>query len=305
MQPDLIYAMRILFVASHNSGHFAPFILEQADALRKAGCEVEFFGIQGKGLSGYLRNLKPLKQQIRRFRPDLIHAHYGLSGLLATLQHIVPVIITFHGSDLNAPIVRPFSRLAMMRADWIIRVFGGSPKRPNESLLPCGVILPSGKEQLPPDVLGVGKKHVLFAGSFSNPVKDAALAKEAVAPVDDVQLIELQGYSREQVYALMQACDALLLTSKSEGSPQVIKEAMACGLPIVSTNVGDVAERLKGLEGCFVAQSRRPEEITRLLLKTLDFNGKTAGPEQIVKQGLTADLTAQKLLTIYHQVLKK
>ena len=123
--------------------------------------------------------------------------------------------------------------------------------------------------------------------------------------LDGIELIELKGYNRQQVNILMCAANCLLMTSKTEGSPQVIKEAMACGLPIVSTNVGDVAERLKGLDGCFVAESRRPEEITRLLLKTLDFNGKTAGPEQIAKQGLTADLTAQKLLTIYHQVLKK
>ena len=125
-----------------------------------------------------------------------------------------------------------------------------------------------------------------------------------MAPLPEVQLIELQGYTREQVYALMQASDALLLTSRSEGSPQVVKEAMACGLPIVSVNVGDVSERIKGLDGCFVASTRKPEELTDLLRKSLDFNGKTTGRARLLEQGLTNDLVAAKLLTIYQQLSK-
>lgn len=296
--------MRVLIVASHNSGHFAPFVVEQAEALRLLGCQIDFFPVIGKGFSGYLRCLGPLKQKIHSFRPDLIHAHYGLSGLLATLQHIVPVVITFHGSDLNDPRVRPFSRLAMRRANWIIRVFGSPATKPNETILPCGINLPTGEEQLPDNILQPGRKHVLFAGSFSNPVKDATLATQVVAPLPDVQLIELQGYTREQVYALMQASDALLLTSRSEGSPQVVKEAMACGLPIVSVNVGDISERLKGLDGCYVSTTRKPEEITDLLRKSLDFNGKTTGRARLLEQGLTNDLVAAKLLTIYQQLTK-
>ena len=297
--------MRVLIVASHNSGRFAPFILEQADALRLMGCQIDFFPVVGKGPLGYLRNLRPLRQTIRSLQPDLIHAHYGLSGLLATLQHLVPVVVTYHGSDLNEPLVRPFSRLAMRRANWNIRVFGATDNQPRTSIIPCGVNLPTGGEQLPPDVLQKGKKHVLFGGAFSNPVKDAALARQAVAPLSNVQLIELQGYTREQVYALMQACDALLLTSKSEGSPQVIKEAMACGLPVVTTNVGDVTHRLRGLDGCYVATSRNPQEITDLLRKSLDFNGKTDGRTRLVEQELTGDLIAAQLLQIYQQVLPK
>ena len=252
---------------------------------------------------GYLGNLNALKDTIRTLQPDLIHAHYGLSGLLATLQHLVPVVVTYHGSDLNEPLVRPFSHLAMRRADWNIRVFGPTANRPNETVLPCGIDLPTGEEQLPPDVLQPGHQHVLFAGAFDNPVKDAALAKQAVAPLSNVQLIELRGFTREQVYALMQACDALLLTSRSEGSPQVIKEAMACGLPIVTTNVGDVAIRLHNLDGCYISNTRNPQEITDLLHKSLDFNGKTDGRQHLIDQGLTNDLVAEQLVSIYQKVL--
>jgi glycosyltransferase involved in cell wall biosynthesis len=236
--------------------------------------------------------------------------------LLANLQRGVSVVTTYHGSDINDKAVFRFSKMAMFLSAWNIFVSKKTLNiaRPKKrfSLLPCGVDF--SELQLTDKVearkrmhLDANKHYILFAGAFDNTVKNASLAKEAMALLEneEVELLELNGYTRDEVTLLMCAVDAFLMTSVSEGSPQVIKEAMACGLPIVSTNVGDVAERLKGLEGCFVAESRRPEEITRLLLKTLDFNGKTAGPEQIVKQGLTADLTAQKLLTIYHQVLKK
>ena len=75
--------MRILVVASFNRGRFAPFIVEQAAALKKQGCEIEWLGLRGKGLKGYLKNYPSLKQTIKAFHPDIIHAHYGLSGLLA------------------------------------------------------------------------------------------------------------------------------------------------------------------------------------------------------------------------------
>ena len=75
--------MKILIVASYNKGRFAPFIVEQAEALINMGCEVDYFGLRGKGLCGYLKNLPSLKRRIKEFQPDVIHAHYGLSGLLA------------------------------------------------------------------------------------------------------------------------------------------------------------------------------------------------------------------------------
>ena len=88
--------MRILIVASYNKNYFAPFILEQVEALTNEDCEISFFGLQGKGIRGYLKNLPSLKRKIKEFHPDVIHAHYGLSGLLANLQREVPVITTYH-----------------------------------------------------------------------------------------------------------------------------------------------------------------------------------------------------------------
>ena len=114
--------MKILVVASFNKGRFAPFILEQAEALKDAGCQIEYYGLQGKGLNGYLKNLPSLKRKIKEFQPDIVHAHYGLSGLFANLQRRIPVVATYHGSDINDPKVLRFSKMAMRLSAWNIFV---------------------------------------------------------------------------------------------------------------------------------------------------------------------------------------
>ena len=308
--------MRVLIVASHNKGNFAPFITEQAEALKALGCKVDFFGLQGKGMRGYLKNLPLLKKEIQIFRPDVIHAHYGLSGLFANLQRRVPVATTYHGSDINEKKVLPFSKLAMHLSTWNIFVSErtleiAKPKK-KYSLLPCGVDLSD--LQLTAKVeatrkmkLNQSKRYVLFAGAFNNGVKNAALAKECIRQLKDesLELLELKGYTRDEVTLLMCAVDAFLMTSISEGSPQVIKEAMACGCPIVSVDVGDVKERIAGIEGCFVAETRGSKEIADLLKKAIAFEGKTNGREKIITDGLDNRLVAERLMEIYKRICLK
>jgi glycosyltransferase involved in cell wall biosynthesis len=150
-------------------------------------------------------------------------------------------------------------------------------------------------------------KNVLFAGAFDNAVKDAPLAKAAINELASegvqVELIELKGYNRNQVNALMYNCDALLMTSKSEGSPQVVKEAMACGCPIVSVDVGDVAERTSGVEGCYIVRTRETKNIAEALLKAIAFDGKTKGRDRILEMGLSNEQVAERLIAIYEGVL--
>ena len=308
--------MRILVVASFNKGHFAPFIFEQVNALKKQGCEIDFFGLQGKGLHGYLRNLPLLKQKIKAFCPDIIHAHYGLSGLLANLQRRVPVVTTYHGSDINDKKVLPFSKMAIRMSAWNVFVSRktleiAKPKK-KYILLPCGIDLSDLQltekaESRRKMGLQTDRKYILFAGAFDVPVKDAPLAKDAVACLQQgqVELLELKGYTREEVTLLMCAADAFLLTSQTEGSPQVIKEAMACGCPIVSLDVGDVKERVEGTEGCFVSDSRDPRELASLLGKAFAFAGKTKGRRKIVSDGLDNQQVAKQLFEIYERVLRR
>lgn len=317
--------MKILIVASDKQGKFAPFIEEQMAALQARGMEVLRYGITGKGIIGYLRDLPALHRAIRQHRPDIIHAHYGLSGLLANLQRRVPVVTTYHGCDINAKKNRPFSELAMCLSAWNIfvsyrqllnafRKEKHAKKCKKWSLIPCGVDVDRFHDsdvnnewfnsKFPP------KKYVLFAGSFEDPVKDSALAKQTVEiynqthPEDIMELLELRGYSRDEVVILMNKCDTLLLTSIREGSPQVVKEAMACGCPIVSVDVGDVAERLAKMEGGYVVSTRNPHDVAKALESSIRF-GRTAGREKLLADGLDNAQIAEKIIEIYTKILKK
>ena len=293
--------MRVLIVASYNRQRFAPFVTEQAEALQQAGCSVEWFGVQRKGIFGYLQERTRLRAMIRACRPDVIHAHYGLSGLLANLAtRSVPVVTTYHGSDINEPSVRWLSRIAMRLSAWNIFVskslMNAAHATSRSSVIPCGVTLTDDEWQCP------DKKRVLFAGAFDNAVKDAALAFEAMSGID-AELLELKDLTRHQVNVLLCSVSCLLLTSKSEGSPQIIKEALACGCPIVSVDVGDVCERTKGVKGCFVV-SRNPKAITEALKQALACTEKTNGRKKILADGLTNECVAKKIIKVYERVVR-
>jgi glycosyltransferase involved in cell wall biosynthesis len=312
--------MKVLVVASYNKNRFVPFITEQAEALQAAGCEIEWFGVQGKGIVGYLREIPRLRKMILEVKPDVIHAHYGLSCLLANLAiRRVPVVSTYHGSDINVKSVRRFSKMAMWLSAWNVFVskwnmaLVGAIEGKKASLVPCGISLSEDQLQMREEArkaLGwkADEKKVLFAGAFDNDVKDPELAKQAMKELKNegvnAELIELKGYNRQQVNTLMCACDCLLMTSKTEGSPQVIKEAMACGCPIVSVDVGDVAERMEGVEGCFVVKSREPREIAEALGKAIAFKGRTNGRDKIIEFGLTNELVAKQIIKIYQEILR-
>lgn len=301
--------MKILIVASYNKGYFAPFIVEQADALRRAGCEIDLFGITGKGISGYVKGLPALKRKIREYNPDIIHAHYGLSGLFANLQRRVPVVTTYHGSDINEKSVLPFSKISMLLSRFNIfvsrRTIDIAKPKKHYALIPCGVDL--NDLQLTDKIvarermgLDVDKKYVLFSGAFDNPVKNYPLAKATMDLIPDADLLELKGFTREQVTLLMCAADAILMTSFTEGSPLVIKEAMACCLPVVSVDVGDVGMLLLGVSPSFICE-RDPERLASSLSDA--FGYRTNGREKIVDLCMRNYDVAVKLNRIYNSIV--
>lgn len=315
--------MRILIVASlNNKSHFAPFIQEQAEALTRMGVEVNYYGVKGKGLKGYLGNFRSLQKAIREFRPDVIHAHYGMCGLLANLQRKTPVVTTYHGSDINNPKAFRWSRLSMILSKFNIVVSkahydnvcrGRKWLKRKSKLIPCGINLedyPIVDKSTARIQMGLPshQKLVLFTGAFDNKVKNYPLAREAVNllnykhPQHNAKLIELKGYSRNEVALLLNACDCLLMTSLSEGSPQIVKEAMACGCPVVSVNVGDVAQSIAGTHGSALVNSRSPKEISFALARVISANQRTNGREYILRHKLTNDTIAKRLNRIYHRL---
>lgn len=302
--------MRILIVARNKEGRYAPFVTEQAAALEKAGAECQFYPIVDNGIYGYLSHLPGLYRAIKSWKPNIIHAHYGICGILANLQRRIPVVTTYHGSDINNPCILKLSKISILLSAFNIFVSKNNAETAHPKsrfkVIPCGIDLADypviSKEnarlstQLKPE-----GKYVLFAGSFDNKVKNATLAQAAVSLLDDVELIELKGYTRQQVATLMQAVDVLLMTSHSEGSPQVIKEAMACGCPIVSVDVGDVREMIEGVKGCFISESE-PNHLAESLRKAINFNHRSLGRDVIIQNGLTNDLIATQIIGIYNSL---
>ena len=305
--------MKILVVANYNPGHFSPFIVEQMQALRLQGVRVDTYGIVGKGLQGYLRNISGIKKKIREFHPDLIHAHYGLSGLCANLQRQVPVVTTYHGSDIHSGgWVLKFSQLAMRLSAYNIFVSKkmlemSGYKKPNACVQSCGldlnVIQEIDREEAKKELgLSSDEKIGLFSGSFDNYIKNYPLAKAAVEQLNNVLLMELKGYSRREVNLLMNAVDFQLTTSFRESGPLVVKEAMACGTPVVSVDVGDVKEVMGNTEGCYIAE-RNPDDIADKIRQALAFKGKTSGRQRIIDLGLSNDLVAKRLVEIYEEIV--
>ena len=319
--------MKILIVASDKNGRFAPFIEEQIVALQACNVDIIRYSVTGKGISGYLREIPYLKRMIRLEKPDVVHAHFGLCGLLATLASIglhTPVVVTYHGCDINAKKNRPFSKAAMCLSAWnifvshrqMLNAFGTderASKNHKWSIIPCGIDTHLFDDEHIctewHDCKFPSKNYVLFAGSFNNFVKGPELAKQAVEiynashPESPIELLELRGYTREQVVTLMHKCSALLLTSIREGSPQVVKEAMASGCPIVSVDVGDVAERLSGVEGCYVVPNRDAQSLAAALEHAVAF-GRTNGRDKLLDDRLDNAQIAETLISIYTKFTK-
>ena len=301
--------MKTLIVCSKNSGKIAPFILDQAESLKAEGVEIDFFTISGKGVFGYLKNRKSFLQKIKEFRPDVVHAHYGLSGLLANLQRKIPVVTTYHGSDINNKQILRFSKIAIFLSKFNIFVskkniaIAGAKR--NCDLIPCGVdtqiFKPMDKAECRAKFgFGNDEKLVLFSSSFDNKVKNADLAKKAISLLNNVKLIEMKGFSRKEVAEMMNAVDAVLMTSFTEGSPQFIKEAMACNCPIVSVDVGDVREVIGETGNCFICGYSK-KEISESLQKVFFANKRTLGREKVSK--LNNKLIAEKIIQIYQSII--
>jgi teichuronic acid biosynthesis glycosyltransferase TuaC len=301
------------------------FIKRQADFLQAAGVLVDVFHFRaGRRLHNYAAAWWQLQQRVARGDYDVLHAQFGQSGLLAIPKRL-PLVVTFRGSDLlgivgrggrytvAGKVLQRLSRWVARRADAVIVV---SPHM--REFLPPHVwahVVPSGLDLesfrlIPRDEarrhLGLphDRKLVLFAANPDWPRKRYALARQAMELVTATHRAELvvpwgAPYSDMPYY--MNACDALVFTSMQEGSPNVVKEALACNLPVVSVAVGDVAARLAGVAGCEVCADQ-PEPIARALERALERPERAAGREAV--GDLDERLLAQQVIAIYRSVMR-
>jgi len=310
--------MRLLIVCSGNTPDFnfrkhQAFIYDQAEAIRRNFAEIEYdvFLIKGKGIQGYLANLSKFRDKIRTYSPDLIHAHGGHTGILCIFQRMVPVVVSYHGSDINYLVNRFISMFASLFATASIFVSEQLHKKAlfrgrKSYVIPCGVDLnlffPVSKREAKL-ALGFDEnfRYILFCSWFGYPEKNYPLAKEAMSRITGLPLLEIKNRSREEVNLLLNGCELLLMTSYSEGSPQIIKEAMACNCPIVSTDVGDVSELIKNTEGTYMCK-QDAGDIADKINQALEFGRKTEGRDKIVH--LDNRLIAAQIVSVYRDAAK-
>lgn len=336
--------MKILLIHSGNAvggdSSKYTFVREQGEALRALGNEVEYFAVVGKGACGYLRNVKPLRAKIASFKPDIIHAHYGLCGMVAVLasRKKVPVVITCHNGETLTKYGNIISSFATSKATHTIYVEQhirdlSYYKAKDYSIIPCGVpmeemtITPyaEAREQLGWEP---NKKYILFGGSFSNERKNYAILRDAVARLKEdqeyiihntsyIECVEMKGFTRSQCVLRMCACDLFALPSHSEGSPQALKEAMAVNTPCLATDIADVRVLFGTEPGHFIlrnpnrtnirwdADEHSLDDMVELLKEALAFEGRTNGRDRILALQLSNEQVAQRLMDIYNSILNK
>lgn len=315
--------MKVLFVASGNKKFgVSSFVASQAKSLEEARVEIIIFPVVGHGWKGYLANLPKLRRTIKKENPELIHAHYTTCGVLASLVTRKPIIVSILGSFPNPNAFKLKWVRFFIKHVWAQTIT--KSKRTAEQIgLPSIHIIPNGVnlEQFKPypfdesrQLLGFDNEHkyVIFVSNPARPEKNYRLAEEAVKQLNDpsVKLIPVYDKPHDEVVRYMSAADALILTSVSEGSPNVIKEAMACNCPIVSTDVGDVRERMEGLKGCFVADGNSMDRNSSQLVKSMSeklrlalaFNRRTEGRERIISDKISSVEIANKLVYLYSNI---
>lgn len=306
--------MKVLFVSSGNKrSGISQVVRNQGASLERQQVEVDYFPVAGKGLRGYAGNISRLHRAISKEHYDIIHAHYSLSGFLATLAAplnkniVVSLMGTFRKGTLKYVLVRSLARFrwkAVIVKSERMKAQIGLEK---VFLVPNGVELQKFTNLPPRDILrrelrlSKDRKTVIFVADPARPEKNFRLCREAVERLDDpsVELLAVYDRPHEEVARYMEAADVLMLTSFTEGSPNVIKEAMAANCPVVTTNVGDVQQIIGDTEGCYIMDTFEAEEGTEKLKKALDFGRRTTGRERIIALGLDDISIAKKIIAIY------
>jgi teichuronic acid biosynthesis glycosyltransferase TuaC len=322
--------MRVLMITCEwpepGKVHTPHFIKRQAEFLRAAGVDVDVFAFDGARRAGnYVRAWRQARPLLAGGGYDLVHAQFGQSALPA-LGSALPMVVTLRGSDalgivgpdgrrvLKGRLLQAATRLAARRADAVIAVSeeirAWLARRAPVHVIPSGIdfelFRPIPRDEarrrlgLPAD-----ERLIAFVGKPGQARKRFALAERAVAllaPELRARLLVAWGVSHQEIPYYLGAADAMVFTSMQEGSPNAVKEALACDLPVVSVAVGDTPERLRGVEGCELCNDERPEALAAALERVLRRGGRVRGREAV--RHLDERLLTERVVGIYESVLR-
>lgn len=322
-----LVVLKVLFVIPGEArGGSMIFARREAESIAKLGEEIQMFHLRSRILPWILaREYFRFRAEVSRFRPNVIHAQFGTmtAFFTAVASGFTPLVITYRGTDLNpgggirSLLGRGLSQLAALRASSIVCVSEElrgrlSWRRRRAVVLPTGVDC----ELFHPEDRDAVRRRlhwrenarvVLFNAGFDRRVKRLDLAERAVAFARDtlpaLQLEILNGeVAPELVPALMNASDCLLVTSDREGSPAVVQEALSCGLPIVSVDVGDVPQRLEGIANTRIVE-RDAAALGRALVEITENPLRTDGPARAA--AFSSAAIASRLKQIYLQAARR
>lgn len=292
------------------------FYNHQVRSLRRQGVEcttITVPGREGRGdsrsMMDYLRFWPEVMEEVGE-EYDLIHANFGLTAPMALTQRQLPVVLSLWGTDLYGPF-GAVSKACARFCDAVVvmsEAMGADVGRECD-VIPHGIdferFQPIPREQARADVGWDDSYHVLFPYQTDRDVKDYDRAKQLVTAANDqldesVNLEVITGVPQEEFPTYMNAADCLLLTSKREGSPNVVKEAMACNVPVVSTDVGDVRERLAEVQPSAVGETDR--ELVDALVEILPMDERSNGRE-VAYPELSLDYMGEQIIEVYERVL--
>jgi len=322
--------MKILVVTNmyptKDRPNFGSFIKTQVDSLTARGVDMDLLFINGdRSRLNYLWAIFRLYWRVYRRRYDLVHAHYGLSGLIARLQARYPLVVSYCGNDLYgspSPDEMP-SRVTLFLAWWnkqlASRVDAVIVKsQAMATMLPkvSAEVIPNGVDFdlfYPMDMrecrtkLGLDKEklYTLYPYQKSSIKKGYHVLEAAVEEFNRtsdrrMEVLPVYGVSNTEMPLYMNAVDVIVLPSLWEGSPNAIKEAMACNTRIVATPVGDIPELLGRIEGCMLCK-RSARDIAEKLALVMKTPLKTRGRETIGR--LRIEAIADRVIDVYGRVL--
>ena len=305
-----------------------PFVKAQIESVQREGVNVFTLNIKGNQSKwNYLNALFRLRKIERERCFDIIHGHYVYSGFIAAMQCRAVKVISFMGSDLYGTFDHSgnitaqgyldivLSKLVQLMTDGIIVK---SPemkeiliKKNKAIVLPNGVDFNKFKKIPKNDAknrlkINVDKKYVLFAGDFLSPRKGYAILIDAVNLLkqshSEYELLLVHNMPHENVPLYMSAAEVLALPSLKEGSPNVVKEAIACDLPVVATDVGDIREIIGAIPGCYLVE-RTAVAFADAIYHAASSKQTFRGRSHI--EHLRMENIAQRLITFYERLISE
>lgn len=311
--------MKVIFVASGNKsvGVVSAFVQSQFESLQNKGLSMVMFPIVGHGWKSYAKSIFRLRRLIKREHPDIVHAHYSVCGVVAAFATCftgTKTVVSILGSFPQKTVKLYWVRLFIKRV-WDLTIVK-SRRTANQlgidlPVVPNGVDLEK-FEIIEKEVARAqcgfeeGKKYVIWCSNPSRPEKNYQLAQQAVSLLnrDDICLVPVFDKPHQMIVEYMCGADVLLLTSVKEGSPNVIKEALACNCPIVSTDVGDVRDNTEGVAGVFIVEKDTMEDVSNSITQALSFGRRTNGREHLINIGLSSHDVAHRIIQLYKTVAK-